>query len=170
MVLAWEREVHPDLERVNVNGGAIALGHPLGCSGARLTATLLCELERRGDALGLQTMCEGGGMANALSIDRAACQPRPARRMARHARMDPPHRRARVAVRPHHLRDRRVDAAEVPLAPPAEPDPDDIQPVNLRFRCIVCGAEVTMTAAQDDEPEAPRALPRGHGASFPVEG
>jgi acetyl-CoA acetyltransferase family protein len=70
VVLAWEREVHPDPERVNVNGGAIALGHPLGCSGARLMATLLCELERSGRRFGLQTMCEGGGMANAAIIER----------------------------------------------------------------------------------------------------
>jgi acetyl-CoA acetyltransferase family protein len=70
VVLAWEREVHADLDRVNVNGGAIALGHPLGCSGARLTATLVCELERTGGRFGLQTMCEGGGMANAAIIER----------------------------------------------------------------------------------------------------
>ena len=70
VVLAWEHEVHADLGRVNVNGGAIALGHPLGCSGARLTATLVCELERTGGRFGLQTMCEGGGMANAAIIER----------------------------------------------------------------------------------------------------
>jgi len=70
VVLAWEREVHADPGRVNVNGGAIALGHPLGCSGARLTATLVCELERTGGRFGLQTMCEGGGMANAAIIER----------------------------------------------------------------------------------------------------
>jgi acetyl-CoA acetyltransferase family protein len=70
VVLAWQREVHADLDRVNVNGGAIALGHPLGCSGARLTATLLCELERTGGRFGLQTMCEGGGMANAAIVER----------------------------------------------------------------------------------------------------
>ena len=70
VVLAWEREVRPDPGRVNVNGGAIALGHPLGCSGARLMATLLCELERSGRRFGLQTMCEGGGMANAAIIER----------------------------------------------------------------------------------------------------
>jgi acetyl-CoA acetyltransferase family protein len=70
VVLAWEREVHADLGRVNVNGGAIALGHPLGCSGARLTATLLCELERTGGRFGLQAICEGGGMANAAIIER----------------------------------------------------------------------------------------------------
>jgi len=70
VVLAWEKEHHPDMEKVNVNGGAIALGHPLGCSGARLMATLLNELERSGGRWGLQTMCEGGGMANATIIER----------------------------------------------------------------------------------------------------
>src|SRR5205823_12721717 len=60
VVLAWEKEHHPDMETVNVNGGAIALGHPLGCSGARLMATLLNELERRGGRFGLQTVFEGG--------------------------------------------------------------------------------------------------------------
>ena len=58
------------MERVNVNGGEIALGHPLGASGTRLLTTLLCELERVGGRYGLQTMCEGGGMANALVIER----------------------------------------------------------------------------------------------------
>ena len=70
VVLAWAAEHHPDMDRVNVNGGAIALGHPLGCSGVRLTATLLAELERSGGRYGLQTMCEGGGMANALVLER----------------------------------------------------------------------------------------------------
>jgi len=70
VVLAWEKEIHPDMERVNVNGGAIALGHPLGCSGAKLMATLVNELERTGGRYGLQTMCEGGGMANATIIER----------------------------------------------------------------------------------------------------
>ena len=70
VVLAWEKEHHPDMEKVNVNGGAIALGHPLGCSGARLMTTLLNELERTGGRYGLQTMCEGGGMANATIIER----------------------------------------------------------------------------------------------------
>jgi acetyl-CoA acyltransferase len=70
VVLAWEREHHPDMARVNVNGGAIALGHPLGCSGARLMATLLNELERSGGRFGLQVMCEGGGMANATVLER----------------------------------------------------------------------------------------------------
>ena len=70
VVLAWEKELHPDMDRVNVNGGAIALGHPLGCSGARLMTTLLNELERTGGRYGLQTMCEGGGMANATVIER----------------------------------------------------------------------------------------------------
>jgi acetyl-CoA acyltransferase len=70
VVLAWARELHPDMDRVNVNGGAIALGHPLGCSGARLLTTLLHELERSEGRYGLQTMCEGGGMANATIIER----------------------------------------------------------------------------------------------------
>jgi acetyl-CoA acetyltransferase family protein len=70
VVLAWAHDVHPDLEKVNVNGGAIALGHPLGASGARLTATLVCELERSGSRLGLQLMCEGGGQANATLFER----------------------------------------------------------------------------------------------------
>ena len=70
VVLAWEKEFHPDMETVNPNGGAIALGHPLGCSGARLMTTLLHELERTGGRYGLQTMCEGGGMANATLIER----------------------------------------------------------------------------------------------------
>jgi acetyl-CoA acyltransferase len=70
VVLAWEKELHPDMSKVNVNGGAIALGHPLGASGTRLMATLLNELERTGGRYGLQTMCEGGGMANATLIER----------------------------------------------------------------------------------------------------
>jgi acetyl-CoA acyltransferase len=70
VVLAWEKEHHPDMARVNVNGGAIALGHPLGASGAKLMATLVCELERTGGRWGLQAMCEGGGMANATVIER----------------------------------------------------------------------------------------------------
>jgi acetyl-CoA acyltransferase len=70
VVLAWERELHPDMDRVNVNGGAIALGHPLGASGTKLLATLVNELERTGGRYGLQTMCEGGGLANALIIER----------------------------------------------------------------------------------------------------
>jgi acetyl-CoA acyltransferase len=70
VVLAWANEHHPDMDKVNVNGGAIALGHPLGCSGARLMTTLLNELERTGGRFGFQTMCEGGGMANATIIER----------------------------------------------------------------------------------------------------
>lgn len=70
VVVAWQREHHADMDKVNVNGGAIALGHPLGCSGARLMTTLLHELERTGARFGLQTMCEGGGMANATIIER----------------------------------------------------------------------------------------------------
>ena len=67
--LAWARDLGADLERVNVNGGAIALGHPLGCSGARIMTTLVHEMGRRGVRLGLQTMCEGGGMANATILE-----------------------------------------------------------------------------------------------------
>ncbi len=70
VVLAWEREHRPDMEKVNVNGGTIAMGHPLGASGTRLMCTLLNELERTGGRWGLQTMCEGGGMANATIIER----------------------------------------------------------------------------------------------------
>jgi len=70
VVLAWEHDLRPDMGKVNVNGGAIALGHPLGCSGARLATTLLHELERTGGRYGLQTMCEGGGMANAMIVER----------------------------------------------------------------------------------------------------
>jgi acetyl-CoA acyltransferase len=70
VILAWEKEIHPDMAKVNVNGGAIAIGHPLGASGAKLMATLLNELERTGGRYGLQTMCEGGGMANATIIER----------------------------------------------------------------------------------------------------
>jgi acetyl-CoA acyltransferase len=75
VVLAWAKEYGGDdpqklLERTNVNGGAIALGHPLGCSGAKLMATLVNELERSGGRYGLQTMCEGGGLANATIIER----------------------------------------------------------------------------------------------------
>jgi acetyl-CoA acyltransferase len=70
VVLAWEKELHPDMAKVNVNGGAIALGHPLGCSGTKLLATLVNELERTGGRYGLQTMCEGGGQANVTIIER----------------------------------------------------------------------------------------------------
>jgi acetyl-CoA acyltransferase len=70
VVLAWEKEHSPDMAKVNVNGGAIALGHPLGCSGTKLMATLVNELERTGGRWGLQTMCEGAGMANATIIER----------------------------------------------------------------------------------------------------
>ncbi len=70
VVLAWEKEHHPDMSKVNVNGGAISLGHPLGASGAKLCATLLNELERTNGRYGLITMCEGGGLANATIIER----------------------------------------------------------------------------------------------------
>jgi acetyl-CoA acetyltransferase family protein len=70
VVLAWEREHHPDMAKVNVNGGAIALGHPLGATGARLMTTLLHEMERTDVQLGLETMCCGGGLGTATIIDR----------------------------------------------------------------------------------------------------
>ncbi|MFI2369584.1 acetyl-CoA C-acetyltransferase [Streptomyces sp. NPDC018833] len=70
VVLAWLRETGADPARVNVNGGAIALGHPLGATGVRLMTTLLCELERTGGRFGLQTMCEGGGQANVTIVER----------------------------------------------------------------------------------------------------
>ena len=70
VVLAWLKETGADPERVNVNGGAIALGHPLGATGAKLMTTLLHELERTGGRFGLQTMCEGGGQANVTIIER----------------------------------------------------------------------------------------------------
>ncbi len=70
VVLAWLKETGADPQKVNVNGGAIALGHPLGATGVRLMTTLLNELERRGGRYGLQTMCEGGGQANVAIIER----------------------------------------------------------------------------------------------------
>jgi acetyl-CoA C-acetyltransferase len=70
VVIAWLKETGADPEKVNVNGGAIALGHPLGATGARLMTTMLNELERTGGRFGLQTMCEGGGQANVTIIER----------------------------------------------------------------------------------------------------
>jgi len=70
VVLAWQKETRADLAKVNVNGGAVAMGHPLGCSGAKLMTTLVNELERTGGRYGLQAICEGGGMANATIIER----------------------------------------------------------------------------------------------------
>jgi acetyl-CoA C-acetyltransferase len=70
VVIAWQKETGADLSRVNVNGGAIALGHPIGATGTRLMATLLSELERTGGRYGLQTMCEGGGQANVTILER----------------------------------------------------------------------------------------------------
>jgi acetyl-CoA C-acetyltransferase len=68
--IAWCKETGADPARVNPNGGAISLGHPLGATGTRLMTTLLCELERTGGRYGLQTMCEGGGQANVTIIER----------------------------------------------------------------------------------------------------
>jgi acetyl-CoA C-acetyltransferase len=67
--MAWLREIGADPARLNVNGGAIALGHPLGATGAKLMATLVHSLRRRGERFGLQTMCEGGGIANAIIVE-----------------------------------------------------------------------------------------------------
>ncbi len=72
VVLAWVREFQPDMTRVNPNGGSIAIGHPLGATGARLLTTMLHELERRDGQYGLQTMCIGHGLANATIIEREA--------------------------------------------------------------------------------------------------
>ena len=70
VVLAWHKETGCPMDKINVNGGAIALGHPLGATGAKLMTTLLHELERTGGRYGLQTMCEGGGQANVTIIER----------------------------------------------------------------------------------------------------
>ena len=70
VVMAWEKELGADHAKVNVNGGAIALGHPLGATGARLMTTLLHELERSGGRYGMQLMCEGGGQANCTIVER----------------------------------------------------------------------------------------------------
>jgi acetyl-CoA C-acetyltransferase len=77
VVLAWQKETRRRPAKVNVNGGAIALGHPLGATGARLMTTLLHELERTGGRYGLQTMCEGGGQANVTIIESGFDAPRP---------------------------------------------------------------------------------------------
>jgi acetyl-CoA C-acetyltransferase len=70
VALAWAKELKIDLGKVNVNGGALALGHPIGATGTKLFTTLLHELERTGGRFGLQTMCEGGGQANVTIIER----------------------------------------------------------------------------------------------------
>ena len=70
VVLAWQRELKPDMDRVNVNGGAIALGHPVGATGGRLLATIVAEMERRDTELGLVTMCCGGGLGTATLLQR----------------------------------------------------------------------------------------------------
>jgi acetyl-CoA acyltransferase len=70
VVLAWEKELHPDMDKVNVNGGAIALGHPIGASGARILTTLVHALKDRDAQKGIATLCLGGGDAVALSVER----------------------------------------------------------------------------------------------------
>jgi acetyl-CoA acetyltransferase family protein len=72
VVLAWQRELKADMDRVNVNGGAIALGHPVGATGARLVATIVAEMERRDVELGLVTMCCGGGLGTGTLVQRIA--------------------------------------------------------------------------------------------------
>ncbi|MFA9401420.1 MAG: acetyl-CoA C-acyltransferase, partial [Acidobacteriota bacterium] len=72
VVLAWENEVGADMDKVNVNGGAIALGHPVGASGARILTTLLYEMERRDVEFGLATLCIGGGQGIAMVVERTA--------------------------------------------------------------------------------------------------
>ncbi len=72
VIAAWAHELGPDMEKVNVNGGAIALGHPLGCTGAKLTASILRELERRNGRYGMVTMCVGGGMGAAGIFERVS--------------------------------------------------------------------------------------------------
>jgi len=70
VVLAWQKELDADMSTVNPNGGAMALGHPIGATGTRLMTTLLNEMERTGSRYGLQTMCEGGGQANVTILER----------------------------------------------------------------------------------------------------
>ncbi len=70
VVLAWQKETGADLTKVNVNGGAIAIGHPLGASGARLATSLVNVLEQNGGRYGMQVMCEAGGLANAMIVER----------------------------------------------------------------------------------------------------
>ncbi len=72
VLIAWARDTHASLDKTNPNGGAIALGHPLGATGAILMTKMLHELERTGGRYGLQAMCEGGGQANATIIERLA--------------------------------------------------------------------------------------------------
>jgi acetyl-CoA acetyltransferase family protein len=72
VVAAWRREIEPDMDRVNVNGGAMALGHPLGSTGARLITTLLHELERSDREVGLVTMCCGGGLGTGTLLQRVS--------------------------------------------------------------------------------------------------
>jgi acetyl-CoA acyltransferase len=69
VVVAWQKQTGADMEKVNVNGGAISIGHPLGASGARLLCSLLYEMERRGVRYGLETMCCGGGLGTATIIE-----------------------------------------------------------------------------------------------------
>ena len=153
VVLSWAKEHHPDMDKVNVNGGAIALGHPLGCSGARLMATLLCELERTGDA-GACRRCA-----------RAAAWPtRPSSSGSRTTPMLELWTIVRfgvalaAAVGPCTSSVPRSSGTSarwsLPTTSPTRPTLED---VDYRYRCIVCGAQLVLYAAQGGEvPEAPR--------------
>ena len=159
------------MAKVNVNGGAIALGHPLGCSGAKLMATLLNELERTGGRYGLQTMCEGGGMANATIIERL--EPPGGRTRVRErstscgiAQRGDARMRTNVPRLQDRCRDRRWAAdlegrrrsmlGGLARPVPEPPPPGELRKVRLRYRCSICGTEVRMTAANDEVPEPPR--------------
>ena len=125
VVLAWEREVHPDMERVNVNGGAIALGHPLGCSGARLMATLLRELERSG---GRYRPADDVRGRRAWPTPRSSSASDCTRRMGRACSDGVVRVVLGVAVA---LTIYVIGASmlrKFHVAPPPEPDPDDIKP------------------------------------------
>src|SRR5690606_27657983 len=121
VVIAWAKETHADMAKVNVNGGAIALGHPLGATGARLMTTLLHELERTGGRYGLQTMCEGGAQAAAPVVERLGPHRTGAPRRARSGTRDhrcgagatvAPRARRRHSLRP--ARDERRARAALP--------------------------------------------------------
>jgi hypothetical protein len=122
VVLAWEKELHPDMSKVNPNGGAIALGHPLGASGTRLMTTLLHELERTGGRYGLQTMCEGGGIVLMRYIWKFG------------------------------FGMLRSMTSSIPPPPPS----GEMRKINVRYRCSVCGVELRVVMAPDEEPPPPK--------------
>ena len=134
VILAWEKELRPDMEKVNVNGGAIALGHPLGCSGTRLLSTLLNELERTGGRFGLQTMCEGGGMANVTIIWFLGGVV------------------LFLFIWKVGIGMLRSMTTSLPPPPPA----GEMRRINVRYRCGVCGVELRMVMAPDEDPPPPK--------------